>query len=242
MGTKSAALAILIGISPLASNAEDGVNCKQQLDQVLSELHDLRKLIESRPVAAPAVEPQPERAAIDVGDAPLLGSKDAPLTVVEFTDYQCPFCERFFKETFPDLKKVYIDSGKVRFYVMDLPLTEIHKSALTAAQAAHCAGEQGQFWAMHDRMQANRDRLQIADLTGYAGELGMDEGIFRQCIESGKFRGAVEESARMAQAKGARGTPAFVVGKSTPTGVEGQLIIGAVPLGIFEKALREPMK
>jgi protein-disulfide isomerase len=82
---------------------------------------------------------------------------------VELTDFQCPFCNQFFQETFPELKRNYIDSGKVRFYSMDLPL-DLHQNALLAAQAGRCAGEQGQFWPMHDRMQCNPTRLEIANV------------------------------------------------------------------------------
>jgi protein-disulfide isomerase len=121
---------------------------------------------------------------------------------------------------------------------MDFPLTEIHRDAPTAAQAAHCAAEQGQFWAMHDRMQANRDRLGVDDLIGYARDLHIDAGRFPPCVETEAFRGAVEASAQTAQAKGVRGTPAFVAGKSTPAGADGRIIVGAMPFGTFENALR----
>jgi len=207
----------------------------EQMDQILAELRQIRKLLEAQPNTHPQ---QATRTRIDVANAPFLGSKDAPVTIVEFMDYQCRFCQQFHQQTFQDLKKHYIDSGKVRFYSMDLPL-EIHQNALLAAQAGRCAGEQGKFWLMHDRMLANPDRLEFAKLVDYAQEFGVDVAAFRQCVESGKYKEAIQQGARDVTNKGAGGTPAFVIGKSTPGGVEGWLVVGAVPYGVFEQKLKE---
>jgi protein-disulfide isomerase len=218
---------------------DDTVSCKQ-LDEVLTELREMRKLIEGGPSAR--AMPQPVSAVIDVEDAPHIGSKDAPLTIVEFTDYQCTFCQQFHNVTFPVLKRIYIDSGKVRFYVMDLPLVDKHNNALMAAQAARCAGEQGRFWEMHDRMQANPDSLDKDHLAGYVSDLGMDPDAFRRCAESPSIRDAIIKGADAARSKGANATPSFVIGKSTPTGVDGDIVVGAVPLGAFEQKFRNLMK
>jgi protein-disulfide isomerase len=226
--------------------ADDSVSCKQA-DEILAELRELRKLIENKPSAQPQPRTNPSgqqaqvqtrTTSVDVANAPFLGSKDAPLTIVEFTDFQCPFCHRFFEETLPDLKKNYIDSGKVRFYSIDLPL-DMHRNALLAAQAGRCAGDQGQLWAMHDRMQGNPERLELADLLGYAQEFGMNPSAFRQCLESGRHKEEIQQGAREGMQKGARGTPAFVIGKSTPTGVEGELVVGAEPYDVFDQKLKE---
>ena len=172
-----------------------------------------------------------------MGSAPFLGSKDAAITIVEFTDFQCPFCNQFFVQTFPALKKDYIDSGKIRFYSMDLPL-EMHPDSLLAAQAGRCAGEQGQFWIMHDRMQANPGHLQLPDLVTYAQEAGMDIARFRDCVDSAKYKKDVQDAASDAMRKGAQGTPAFVIGTSTKAGVEGEIVIGAQPYSFFDNKLR----
>jgi len=216
------------------AGADDSVTC-QQTDEILAELRQIRKLLENRP----DMQAQPTTARIDVAAAPFLGSKDAPLTIVQFTDYQCQFCQRFHQQTFQDLKKHYIDSGKVRFYSLDLPLVDIHQNALLAAQAGRCAQDQGQFWAMHDQMQANPEKLEMAKLVEYAQESGIDVAAFRQCVESGKYKEDVQQGARDATTKGVRGTPAFITGKSTPFGVEGELVMGAVPYGLFEKKVKE---
>ncbi len=242
---------VLIAVSMIVLAAPLGAQdlaTRKQMDEVLAELRQIRNLIESKvniqPTQAlipPGGVPGQTRSvtvAIEVGKSPFLGSKDAPLTIVEFVDFQCRYCRRFREETFPDLKKDYIDSGKVRVYHMDLPL-EIHQHSLLAAQSGRCAGDQGQFWAMHDRMLANPDRLELSDLTGYAQDLGLDIAAFRKCVEEGKYKEEVQQGARYAMTKGARGTPAFVIGKSTPSGVEGELVVGAEPYGLFDKKLKE---
>jgi len=223
---------VVVLVSP--TGADDSVTC-QHTDEILAELRQIRKLLERRP----DMQAQPTTARIDVAAAPFLGSKDAPVTIVQFTDYQCQFCQQFHQQTFQDLKKHYIDSGKVRFYSLDLPLVDIHQNALLAAQAGRCAQDQGQFWAMHDQMQANPEQLEMAKLVDYAQESSIDVAAFRRCIESGKYKDDVQKGARDATTNGVRGTPAFVIGKSTPFGVEGELVMGAVPYGLFEKKVKE---
>jgi protein-disulfide isomerase len=218
-------------------SADDAVNCRQT-DEIMAELRQLRRLIDNQGKQLSVNgRLQAQTAAIEVGQAPHLGSIDAPLTIVEFTDFQCPYCNRFFDETFPSIKKNYIDSGKVRFYSMDLPL-DMHPNALRAAEAGRCAGEQGKFWLMHDHMQGNPTRLDMADLLGYAEGISIDVPAFRQCIENGKYKGVIKQEVRDATGKGARGTPAFVIGKSTPTGVEGELLIGTQPYGVLDEKLK----
>lgn len=222
--------------------AQDCASCK---DEILAELRQLRTLIETKlntqsqlpgtPTGAPA---QVQTVKVDVGRSPFLGSEKAPITIVEFTDFQCPYCRRFFEETLPDLKRNYINTGKVRFYSMDLPLA-LHQNALLAAQAGRCANDQGKFWAMHDRMQGDPERLGLTDLVKSAADLGLDSTAFRQCLESGKHLEDIQQEAHDASMKGARGTPAFVIGKSTPIGVEGELVIGAEPYGLFDQRLKQ---
>jgi protein-disulfide isomerase len=208
--------------------------CKQ-MDEVLTELRQIRKLLESNP-NRPGAVPDAAPARIEVGDAPFLGSKDAPFTIVEFIDYQCSYCQQFFKSTFQDLKKLFIDTGKVRFYSMDFPLVDMHPAALLGAQAARCANDQGSFWAMHDKMQAAG--LEVDKLAGYVQELGMNVAVFRHCLDTGKYKDVIQAQMQNLATKGVHGTPSFVVGKSTEYGVDGTLIIGTLPFGIFQQKLR----
>jgi protein-disulfide isomerase len=209
----------------------------KKLDEILDELRQINKLLDNRPNIPTAI--QPRTARIEVGKAPILGSKNAPLTLVEFTDYQCKFCQQFYDNTFKELKKLYIDTGKIRFYSMDLPLVEIHPAAMLAAQAGHCAAEQDKFWPIYYKMKSNSKDLDDATLIEYARGAGLDAVVFRECIESERYKKEVETISATIKAKGARGTPSFVIGKSTEFGVEGELLTGAMPLDFFEKKIKE---
>ena len=127
------------------------------------------------------------RAKLNLDGFAMLGSKDAPVTMVEFTDYQCPFCQRFHVATFGELKKNYIDTGKVRFYSRDMPL-DFHPNAMRAAQAARCGAEQGQFWTLRDVMGANPDKPDLDHILGFATDLKMDSKKLRACVESDKCK------------------------------------------------------
>jgi protein-disulfide isomerase len=236
--TKLAALPLLL-ILPLGAQ-EQGIS-RQQAEEILNELRQIRQLLEKQ--AKPAA-PQPEqitRAKLNLDGFAMLGSKDAPLTMVEFTDYQCPFCQRFHVATFGELKKNYIDTGKVRFYSRDLPL-DFHPNALRAAQAARCSAEQGQFWSLRNVMGANPDKLDLEHILGFATDLKMDATKLRTCVESEKYKDSVQTDVMEGMKIGATGTPTFVIGKSTPEGVDGEVMIGALPYQMFDAKLKELQK
>jgi protein-disulfide isomerase len=171
----------------------------------------------------------------------MLGSKTAPLTIVEYTDYQCPFCQRFHTTAFNDLKKAYIDTGKVRFFSKDMPL-DFHSNAMRAAMAARCAGEQGKFWELRDTMGANPNSLDIEHIVGFAADLKLNTAALRACIDSGKYKEPVQNDVLEAMRIGANGTPTFIVGKSVANGVDGELLVGAMPFQMFDLKLKELAK
>ena len=180
--------------------------------------------------------PIPSHVDLNLARFQMLGSKNAPLTVVEFTDYQCPFCQGFHRTVYRELKKSYIDTGKVRFFSRDLPMGEIHPDAVLAALAARCAADQSQFWPFRELLGANPDKLDFESLAAAAAELKMDVGAFRYCLASEKYREALWDDVLAAEKMGIDGTPAFVVGRTTPTGVDGEVLVGAQPLSEFVKA------
>lgn len=218
-------------------NAKDEGITREQADEILSELRQIRQLLEKQGVKdAPAA---PTRAKLNLEGFQMLGRKDAPITVVEFTDYQCPFCRQFHTTVFGDLKKNFIDTGKVRFYSRDLPLDSIHPDAFRAAQAARCAADQGQYWKMRDTMGANPGKLDLESLLADAADLKMNVDTFRTCVQSQKYKEAVQTDVLEAMKIGAEATPTFVVGKSTPQGVDGEMMVGAQPLSEFVKAFNK---
>ena len=231
-------LAFLLPLGAQGATKDQGIT-REQADQILNELRQIRQLLEKQQAKAP--QPQGEqanRAKLNLEGFAMLGSKQAPLTIVEFTDYQCPFCQRFHTTSFGDLKKNYIDTGKVRFYSRDLPL-DFHSNAMRAAEAARCASEQGQFWTLRDVMVANPDKLDMDSLVADAADLKMNVKTFRTCVESEKYKNAVQTDVLEAMKIGANGTPTFVIGKSTPDGVDGELVVGAQPYPMFDQKLRD---
>ena len=232
---------LLVAALPLAAQAasDQGGMTKQQADEMLKELRQIRQLLE-RQQARPAApqEEQPTRAKItDLSGVSMLGSKTAPLTIVEYTDYQCPFCQRFHVTAFSELKKQYIDTGKVRFFSKDMPL-DFHPNAMRAAQAARCAAEQKKFWELRDVMGANPDKLDIEHIMNFAADLKMDTAALRACVDSGKYKEPVQRDVLEGMRVGANGTPTFVVGKSVGEGVDGELVVGAMPFEMFDAKLK----
>jgi protein-disulfide isomerase len=244
---KAAALPLFL-LLPLGAQDKDKKNktaapyegiTREQGDQILEELRQIRQLLEKQnAVQAKAAEPPaPVKAKLNLTGAQMMGAKNAPVTMVEFTDYQCPYCQRFHLQVFNELKKDFIDTGKVRFYSKDLPLDSLHPNATRAAQAARCAADQGtdQFWKLRDIMGSHPEGLDLSSLVADAAQLHMNTDSFKTCVETGKYKDAVQSDYLEAMRIGADGTPAFVIGKSTTDGVDGELLVGAMPLPIFEK-------
>ena len=167
-----------------------------------------------------------------------LGRSDAPITLLEFTDYQCPYCRRFQAEAWPQIKKNYIDTGKLRFIVRDLPL-QFHSSALPAAEAAHCAGEQGKFWEMHHALLTGDDPLADGGIDRRATQLGLDLERLHACTRANRYESAIGRNIAAADALQVHGTPAFVLGRMANGGLEGQLVSGAQPYSEFDAAFRQ---
>ena len=216
---------------------------KEQGDAILQELKSIRQLLERQqqpPQRAQGIGPAPaasDRVKVALGESYAIGAANAPVTMVAFVDYECPFCKRFDVQTYPQLKKQYIDTGRLRYVIRDLPL-EFHKRAMKAAEASYCAAEQGKFWEMRDKLIANSERLNAELLPGYAKELGIAEERFRGCLDSGKYVPRLQKSLDDARALGITGTPTFVIGKSGGDTLEGVKVVGAQPYASFEQHIK----
>ena len=152
---------------------------RKELQAMQRQLQQITSLLKARP-AQPAAAPQPPLPAELVTDgAPFKGSPDAPLTIVEFSDFQCPFCRRHWQQTYGQLDRDYISTGKVRYVFRHFPLERIHPQALKASEATECAAAQGKFWEMHDRLFANQQALMPADLVKHAQALGLGRDTLR---------------------------------------------------------------
>lgn len=182
---------------------------------------------------------KPESVTVDVVGQ-TLGSASAPVTIVEFTDFQCPFCGRHAIETFPLLRAKYVATGRVRYVIRDFPLSQIHPFALPAARAARCAGAEGpgKFWMFHDSLFAHQKDLGDLYFTSLAHQTGLYESAFKACVASKKFDAAISADAAAASKAGFDGTPGFVVGRTRSDGkLTGLAIRGAYPIERFDAAI-----
>lgn len=177
-----------------------------------------------------AYEVEPYRAELDVEGEPSKGPADAPVTIVEFSDFECPFCSRVV----PALDQVEESYGdKVRIVFKQFPLTTIHPQAQKAAEASLCAAEQDKFWELHDAMFAAQDKLAVADLEATARELGLDGDAFAECVASGRHADAVKADQREGALAGVSGTPALFI--------NGRLISGVVPYAQLAEVIDEEL-
>ncbi len=181
--------------------------------------------------------PQPEagqQVNIQVSaDDPVKGSKDAPVTIIEFSDFQCPYCSRFNTQALPSIEKNYIETGKAKLVFMNFPLG-FHQYAQKAAEASECAHEQGKFWPYHDKLFENQAALDIASLKRYAKELGLDQAKFDKCVDSGETADKVSKDVSSGQQFGVTGTPSFFI--------NGIAIVGAQPFENFQRIIEQELK
>ncbi len=170
--------------------------------------------------------------------AAVMGNENAKVTVVEFTDFQCPYCKRYFDQSFDQLIKEYVQTGKVRYVARDLPL-EFHPNAHLAAEAARCSGDQGKYFEFHSQLFTNQDTWAEASDAGklfnsYAAKLGLDRTKFANCLTNGEKKAAVDADLALAQKAGMNGTPSFII--------NGKVLIGAQPYSAFQAMINEALK
>jgi protein-disulfide isomerase len=174
-----------------------------------------------------------EETLAALGKGHTLGAATRTVNIVEFSDFQCSFCRKFWADTLPKLKDTYIKQGKARFTYRHFAI--LGKFSERAAMAAECAGEQGKFWEYHDKLFGNQGGLAFTEskLQQYAGELRLKAGNFKQCLASEKYRKKVEGETSVAATLGARGTPTFFV--------NGRSMVGAQPFKVFQNVITEEL-
>ena len=216
------ACVVSLAVSGQAAASDDALrreieDLKKGQEAIQKDLQEIKRLLTNpsqaaapRPAAAPALP-----ATIDIAKEPIRGNERARIAVIEYSDYECPFCARYVANTYPEIDREYVKTGKIRYVFRDLPLS-FHKQAFKAAEASHCAGEQGKFWEMHDRMFQNSKELTLTDLPRHAGAVGLDVPQFQQCLDSGRFATAVTSDVTHANGIGITGTPTFVIGVIEP--------------------------
>ncbi len=194
-----------------------------------------QSVIENQPAAqAPIAEvpaatqpPQFTRYDIPADGFPGIGPEDAPIVIVEFSDFQCPFCKRFQDETAEQLLAAY--PGKIRFVYRHLPLTSIHPEAFPSAEASMCANEQNAFWEYHDKIFENQDKLGRELYMQIASDLKLDTAAFEGCLSAGKYKDLIQQDSDFALNLGVQSTPTFFI--------NGLALVGAQPLSAFTQII-----
>ncbi|MDO8495284.1 MAG: DsbA family protein [bacterium] len=179
------------------------------------------------------------KADVSVDDDPVLGHPNATVTIVEFSDFQCPFCRKFWEDAYVQIKKEYIDTGKVKLVFRDFPL-DFHPAAEPSAQAAECADDQGKFWEYHDKIfsaQALQGQGTVSygvpELKKWAQETNLNTAQFNQCLDSGKYKEEVSKDLQAGSALGVSGTPTLFV--------NGRRVIGAQPFATFKAIIDQEL-
>jgi protein-disulfide isomerase len=213
------------------SRSEALAHIEEALRERAEQQSRLRFVQELRERADVTVRLDAPRVAVDVPpDAPATGPKDAPVTIVEFTDYQCPYCHRA-QGTIERILDEY--EGKVRLVHLDYPLG-FHTGAIPAARAARCAGEQGRFWDYHRNLMTHKGALDDADLGGRAASLKLDAGAFRRCLASDRHDAAIHAELELGNGVGVTGTPAYFI--------NGRMVSGAQPFSAFAEIIDAELK
>lgn len=184
-------------------------------------------------------------ALVDLEDAPTLGPASARVFLIEFSDYECPFCIRHTRETMPKIDANYIQTGKIRYAFRDFPIDQLHPEAIRAHEAGRCAAEQGRFWEIHKRLFSAPGTHSVDALEALASEVGLNVPAFRSCLTSGRTAPAIRETAQIAVDLGANGTPAFFIGVHDPTTDQVRIIngvSGAQPYEVFTRTLDAVLK
>ena len=206
---------------------------RQSQQAMAKDIAEIKSLLE--PLRAPSPI-RPVEGRVDTSGAPEKGNGRASIVMIEFSDFQCPFCKRHVDATLPDIEKNYVATGKVRYVFMDYPLDRIHPLAAKAAEASHCAAEQRKFWQMHARLFASQDELDRDGLVAHAKALGLDGRSFASCLDSGKYAGRIKASMAQGDKLGIDGTPAIVLARNRNGSIEAvRLVVGAQPFEVLKQ-------
>ena len=217
---------------------------QKAMQKDLSAIKSALKTLASRN-ARPAQKPF-KPADISIDGSPVMGNADAPVTMVEFTDFQCPFCRRYSNGTFPQIIKDYIKTGKVRYVVRQFPLKAIHPKAVKASEASLCAGDQGKYWEMYDQIFKKTKSFEPEEWVRHAEALGLEMSSFKDCLNNGKKAQQVKSDLKEGAALGMRGTPGFFFGRTDPNDPNKfkavKMIRGAFPYPQFKQIIDKLLK
>lgn len=229
-----------------ASTKQEVLELQEQVAEIKKDLEEIKTLLKegARAPAAPARAPAGfKEQEARIGPSPVKGDTNATVTMIEYSDYQCPFCARHYREVMPTLQRDYIDTGKLKFVMRENPIPSLHRNATNASIAALCAGNQEQYWGMHDLIFDNQKELDLANLKKLASTLDLDTNQFNDCLDNKKTETQVNRDVASGTRLGMRGTPGFFLGltdQEDPDKVNLTVFIrGAQSLAQFKSAIDE---
>jgi protein-disulfide isomerase len=243
--TRSAVVLGALGLGLL--QARPAVAQQTTTDDLKKEIQELREMLQGMQkdiqeikanMARQAGPRSPVGQTVDFSNSPFRGDPNAKVTLIEISDYQCPFCGRYTRDTLPQVESEYIETGKVKSVFFDMPLESIHKFAFKAAEAASCAGDQGKYWEMHDRLFANQKALE--PWTAHAEAIGLDVSAFEECMKSDKHAAEIRREIAEASRLGITGTPGFLLGRTDPKTSKVRILAslrGARPFADFKREI-----
>jgi protein-disulfide isomerase len=226
------------GSTPAAQSQQDVEAMKKEIASLkkdIAEIRDFLKAATGGRFGAPKIEDM----SVDLSGAPVKGQPNAPVTLVEVSDYHCPFCQRHFLTTQPQIDAAYVASGKLRHVFIHLPIDQLHPDAFRSHEGAACAAEQGKFWELHAKLFQKPVRT-TDEIVAYAQSAGLDAAALRACMDSGKYKEAVRASVKKMSVLGVGSTPMFLVGRTPPAGQPMEIdavVEGAHPFEQFKSSI-----
>lgn len=249
-------LAILLGLAgsrALAQSQPEPQDIKQELaalreaqQAIARDVEALRTMLQQAmgprqaPPAAGAVVAGEGAQPLTIAGRPSKGNPRARVTVVEYSDYECPYCGQYVTDVYPQLDREYVKTNKINYVFKNYPIAQLHPVSIKAHKAAACAGDQNRYWEMHDRLFADQRNFNLDRFMEHATLLSLDPVAFRACIESTRHEALIQEDVAEAQNGGVRGTPVFVLALTDPKGqaiTPARVIVGAQPYTAFKEAI-----
>ncbi len=233
----------------LLANSTTGGNSyvtRSDLEDSVGKLESkLDSLQKPSTVVQPSAPSAPSLIKVSIDDDPMKGNADAQLTIIEFSDFQCPFCARFHEQSLSQIEENYVNTGKAKFVYRDFPLESIHPNAKSAALAAQCANEQGMFWDYHDKLFNGQSEWQSQGVdqlsttfVDYATDLKLDSKQFESCYSTAKYAGEISKDSADAIQYGVTGTPTFFIGNDKEGFVK---IVGNSPFALFQETINRQL-
>jgi protein-disulfide isomerase len=247
----SISVVALLSLSPPQSQTDEIAALKREVQalkaqQALMErdLQTIKSLLQNLAQGRAAQEESFVDKTITIADAPSKGNAAAKVTLVEVSDYHCPFCRRQNLQTVPQLLADYVNTGKVKYVFVDYPIAQLHPDAFKSHEAAACAGDQGKYWQMHDLLFTNAPARDASTLSANAGMLGVDTKMFEACLNGGRHAPAIRQSIARMQQLGVDGTPLVLIGLTPAPGSPMKVVsfvYGAKPYSEFKAAVDEAL-